>query len=241
LLQQLFDQHDFPVLRPAVGAAVDKGCSGSDFPVFFASCQFTGECPPLSMKKGEVVMNVPEFLTPGRCALLVVDIQERLMPLISGREEVSRNTVLLLKGARVLKMPVLATTQYAARIGGLIPEVQAELDGVTPLDKMHFSCFGDPEVRARISRLLPAVNTLIVCGVETHICIYQTVLGALRDGFRVVVPADAVSSRTVKNYELGLARMRELGAVVASTEMVLYELLNQAGTPAFKELLPFLK
>jgi len=186
-------------------------------------------------------MKVPDFLTPERCALLVVDIQERLMPVICGREEVSSNTVLLLKGARVLRIPVVATTQYAARIGGLIPEVQAELDGVNPLDKMHFSCFGNPEVQARIGRLRPAVDTLIVCGVETHICIYQTVMGALRDGFRVVVPADAVSSRTLKNYEIGLARMRELGAVVASTEMVLYELLNQAGTPAFKEMLPFLK
>ena len=186
-------------------------------------------------------MKVQDFLTPERCALLVVDIQERLMPVIAGREEVARNTVLLLKGAAVLRIPAVATTQYAARIGDLIPEVRAELDGVTPLDKMHFSCFGNPEVQARIESLRPKVDTLIVCGVETHICIYQTVLGALRDGFRVVVAADAVSSRTVKNYEIGLARMRELGAVVASTEMVLYELLNQAGTPAFKEMLPFLK
>jgi nicotinamidase-related amidase len=186
-------------------------------------------------------MNVPDFLTPERCALLVVDIQERLMPVICGREEVTRNTVLLLKGAKVLRMPLLATTQYAARIGGLIPEVQAELDGVIPLDKMHFSCLANPVIQARVKQLPPPINTLIVCGVETHICIYQTVLGALRDGFHVVVPGDAVSSRTVKNYEIGLARMRELGAVVSSTEMLLYELLNQAGTPAFKELLPFLK
>ena len=182
-------------------------------------------------------MKVPDFLTPARCALLVVDVQERLMPVICGREEVGRNTVLLLKAARVL----LATTQYAARIGALIPEVQAELQGVEVLDKMHFSCLANPAIQARLKQLPSPIDTLIVCGVETHICIYQTVLGALRDGYRVVVPADAVSSRTAKNYEIGLARMRELGAVVTSTEMIIYELLGEAGTPAFRELLPFMK
>lgn len=186
-------------------------------------------------------MRVPEILAPERCALMVVDIQARLMPVISGRDEVVKNAVLLLKTARALKMDIIATTQYAARIGELLPEIQAELSGVTPLDKLHFNCFANPGIQARVKALPMPVNTLIVCGVETHICIYQTVAGALRDGYRVVVPADAVSSRTVKNYKLGLARLRELGAVVASTEMVIYELLGQAGTPEFKELLPFLK
>lgn len=186
-------------------------------------------------------MRVPEILAPERCALLVVDIQARLMPVISNREEVVKNAALLLKAAKTLKMEIVATTQYAARIGELLPEVQAELAGVAGLDKMHFDCFANPAIQARLKALPPPVNTLIVCGVETHICIYQTVAGALRNGYRVLVAADAVSSRTVKNHKLGLARMRELGAVVASTEMVIYELLGEAGTPEFKELLPFLK
>ncbi len=186
-------------------------------------------------------MRVPEILSPERCALMVVDIQERLMPVISNRDEVVKNAALLLKAAKTLKMQIVATTQYVARIGALLPEIQAELAGVTALDKLHFSCFANPAIQARIKAIPPPVNTLIVCGVETHICVYQTVAGALRDGYRVVVAADAVSSRTVKNHKLGLARLRELGAVVASTEMVIYELLGEAGTPAFKELLPFLK
>lgn len=186
-------------------------------------------------------MRVPETLSPERCALLVVDLQERLMPVINGRDEVVKNAVLLLKTARTLKMEVVATTQYVARIGELLPEVQAELAGVVALDKLHFSCFANPAIAARIKALPAVINTLIVCGVETHICIYQTVAGALRDGYRVVVAADAVSSRTAKNRKLGLTRLRELGAVVAPTEMVIYELLGQAGTPEFKELLPFLK
>lgn len=186
-------------------------------------------------------MRVPEILTPERCALLVVDIQDKLMPVISNRDEVVKNTTLLLKAAKALHLEIVATTQYAARIGELLPEIQAELAGVAVLDKIHFSCFANPGIQGRIKALPMSVNTLIICGVETHICIYQTVAGALRDGYRVVVAADAVSSRTVKNHKLGLARLRELGAVVASTEMVIYELLGEAGTPAFKELLPFLK
>jgi len=186
-------------------------------------------------------MRVPEILSPERCALLVVDIQARLMPVINGGEMVLKNAALLLKAAKILKMEVVATTQYAARIGELLTEIQAELAGVEVLDKMHFSCFANGAIQARIKELPASVNTLIICGVETHICIYQTVAGALRNGYRVVVAADAVSSRTVKNHKLGLARLRELGAAVASTEMVIYELLGEAGTPEFKELLPFLK
>lgn len=180
-------------------------------------------------------------LRPESCALLVVDIQERLMPVINGREEVTRNTVLLLKAAEVMQIPVVATTQYAARIGALLPEVQAELGDVMPLDKMEFDCFANQAIKARIKELPRKVNTLIICGVETHICIYQTVLGGLQAGYRVLVPADAVSSRVVGNYETGLARIKELGATVGNTEMIIYELLHRAGTPEFKELLPFLK
>lgn len=180
-------------------------------------------------------------LEPRQCAVLLVDIQENMMKVISGRDEVVRNSVLLLKAARALAVPVVATTQYVARIGPLLPEITAELGGVEPLDKLEFGCFGNEAAKQKVLGLGRSINTLVVCGVETHICIYQTALGALLQGFRVWVPADAVSSRTVKNYETGLARLREIGAVVANTEMIIYDWLQRAGTPVFKELLPFLK
>ncbi len=186
-------------------------------------------------------MEEQAHLRPESCALMVVDIQERLMPVINGREEMTRNVVLLMKAAEVMKIPVVATTQYAARIGELLPEVQAELGDVVPLDKMEFDCFANQAIKERIKTLPRAINTLIICGVETHICIYQTVLGALLAGYRVWVPADGVSSRVVGNHETGLARIKELGATVGNTEMIIYELLHRAGTPEFKELLPFLK
>jgi nicotinamidase-related amidase len=180
-------------------------------------------------------------LAPEKTALLVVDIQNRLMPVIHGREEVERNSVLLIKAANALNIPVIATTQYSARIGELLPEISAELGNVKPVDKMEFDCFRN-EMAAEAVRVLGRdYDTLIVCGVETHICIYQTVIGALMSGYRVWVPADAVSSRSPKNYESGLSRIRDIGAVVANTEMIIYELLQRAGTAVFKELLPFLK
>lgn len=186
-------------------------------------------------------MRVPEILTPERCALLVVDIQAKLMPVISNRDEVVKNTTLLLKTAKTLKMEIVATTQYAARIGELLPEIQAELAGVAVLDKIHFSCFANPVIQGRIKALPMPVNTLIICGVETHICIYQTVAGGLMQGYRMWVPADSVASRAEKNYQTGLARITEVGGIVANTEMIIYEWLHKAGTPAFKAILPFIK
>jgi nicotinamidase-related amidase len=190
----------------------------------------------------EQIMN--EFLyrlTPECCAVLVVDIQDRMMGVVEARDRVVKNAVLLLQAARVLDMQVVATTQYAARIGALVPEVAAELNGAVPLDKLEFGCFGNPAAASAIKALGRGVNTLLVCGVETHICIYQTILDGLLAGYRMWVPADAVSSRVALNHETGLDRIRQVGGVVANTEMIIYELLRKAGTEQFKALLPFIK
>ncbi|MEW6593715.1 MAG: isochorismatase family protein [Thermodesulfobacteriota bacterium] len=180
-------------------------------------------------------------LDPKQCALLVVDIQENLMKVIHGQEEVAKNAALLIRAAKELAVPVIPTTQYVARIGPFVAPVAEALGEVPALDKLEFGCFNNEAIRAAVKKLAPAVNTLVVCGVETHICVYQTVLGALNEGFRVWVAADAVSSRVKKNYKLGLARLREMGAVVGTTEMIIYDWLGKAGTPEFRALLPYLK
>jgi nicotinamidase-related amidase len=181
------------------------------------------------------------YLTPSRCALMIVDIQERLMPVIEGRDQVVKNAILLLKAARYMTIPVLATTQNVVRIGELLPEIRAELNGAIPVDKMEFGGFNNQHVKQAVDQLPKQIDTLIICGVETHICIYQTVIGAIQAGFTAWVPADAVSSRARHNYRTGLGRIRQIGGVVANTEMIIYELLHAAGTREFKELLPFLK
>ena len=180
-------------------------------------------------------------LEADRCALVVVDIQERLMRVIDRAEQVSRNAEILLRVAAVLGLPVVATTQYQERIGPFLPGVREALGDARIIDKMEFDCLANPAVRQALTGLSPAVDTVIFCGVETHICIYQSVVGALTAGYRAWVAADAVSSRTPANRRLGLARIREIGGVVAPTEMIVYDLLGRAGTPAFKELLPLFK
>ncbi len=185
-------------------------------------------------------MTTIKRLDPEHCGLLVVDIQERMMRVIDAKDEVVRNAVLLIKTAVELGLPIVATTQYVARIGPLLPEIVAELPDIQAIDKLEFGCFDNAEAAAAL-KSYKNVDTWITCGVETHICMYQTVMGGINAGYGMWLPADAVSSRTAKNYETGLARIREIGGIVANTEMVIYELLGKAGTPTFKALLPFLK
>src|SRR3989475_8531306 len=175
------------------------------------------------------------------CALVVIDIQEKLLPPIFQKEQLIKNSQLLIRLAGVLRMPVLISTQYAKGLGGTVPEIASLLLETEAIDKQMFSCFGSDVFCSLLKRLPGARNTLLLCGMESHICVMQTALGALRDGYLVHVASDAVSSRTEWNWKLGLERMRAAGAIISSTEMMIYELLQSSGALAFKELLPYLK
>ncbi len=183
----------------------------------------------------------PQFLAPGQCCLYIVDPQVRLMAHIHGVDQVVRNIGLMIHLARALDMPIIANTQYRKGIGEIVPELAVLLEGVPCPDKTEFNGLANVEVRKMIDGLPPSVDTLLLCGVESHICIYQTALGALQAGFNVRVVADAVSSRTPENDQYGKQRLREIGAVTAPAEMIIYELLQRAGTPVFKAMLPHLK
>jgi nicotinamidase-related amidase len=122
-----------------------------------------------------------------------------------------------------------------------VPEVASLLPGTDAIDKTLFSCFGSDAFCAVIKRLPPTRNTLLLCGMESHICVMQTALAALREGYLVHVASDAVSSRTEWNWKTGLNRMRAAGAIISSTEMMIYELMRSSSSAAFKELLPHLK
>jgi nicotinamidase-related amidase len=181
-----------------------------------------------------------QLLDPLECALVVIDIQEKLLPPIHENQRLVRNSQLLIRLAKILSLPVFVTTQYVKGLGQIIPEIASLLPQVTPLDKLEFGCFGNGEFCSSVANLSNR-NTLLLCGMETHICVLQTALGALAQGHRVHVAADAVSSRTELNWQLGLERMRDAGAVISSTEMMIYELLGKSGTPAFKEMLKHLR
>ncbi|MBZ5656269.1 MAG: hydrolase [Acidobacteriia bacterium] len=176
-----------------------------------------------------------------QCALIVVDIQEKLLPPIWQKEQLIRNSQLLIRLAGLLKIPAIVTTQYARGLGNAVPEIAALLPECQPIDKVMFSCFGSDVFCSLLKRLPGQRTTILLCGMETHICVMQTALAALREGYLVHVASDAVSSRSESNWRVGLDRMRAAGAVISSAEMMMYELLRSSGSPAFKELLPYLK
>ncbi len=182
-----------------------------------------------------------DFLRPEQCCLYVIDPQERLMAHIYEAGRVIKNIDLLLRLADVFSLSVLANTQYKKGIGEFVPELQEQLAKVVCHDKVEFNGLDNQATRAELDNLPDSVDTLLLCGVETHICIYQTVKAALSAGYNVWVVADAVSSRTFENYQFGLTAIRHLGAVVVPVELIIYELLKKAGSPEFKAMLPYLK
>jgi nicotinamidase-related amidase len=175
------------------------------------------------------------------CSLVVVDIQERLLPPIFEKDRLIRNSQLLIRLASILKMPVLATTQYVKGLGPIVPEIASLLPPSPAINKMEFGCFGSDEFCSAVKLLPGNRHTLLLCGMESHICVTQTALGALNAGYLVHVASDAVSSRTEWNWKIGLRRMEAAGAVISSTEMMLYELMRASGTAVFKEMLQHLK
>jgi len=180
------------------------------------------------------------MLRPEDCTLAVIDIQEKLLPPIFEKERLVRNAQVLVRLADILSLPVIVSTQYEKGLGKTVDEISALLPDMKPLDKLEFGCFGNGEYCSQVGRLANR-TTLLLCGMESHICVMQTALGALNQGLNVHVAADAVSSRTELNWKLGLNRMQAAGAVLSSTEMMIYELLGKSGTPAFKAMLKHLK
>ncbi|PYQ13700.1 MAG: hypothetical protein DMF80_14480 [Acidobacteria bacterium] len=181
-----------------------------------------------------------ELLQRDRAMLVVVDLQEKLLSAIAEKERVLRRSVFLLRAAGELELPVVLTTQYAKGLGPTVREVREQARGVEPVDKVAFGCFGSEAFLERLATR-PGRDQLLVAGIESHICVEQTVLGALERDYRVHVAVDAVGSRREPDRQIGLRRMERAGAVLSSAEMAVYELLARSDAAAFKRLLPYLK
>jgi nicotinamidase-related amidase len=168
--------------------------------------------------------------------LVVIDMQVRLLPVIAEKERVIENARKLVTFSRLIGLPIVLTEQQ--NLGETTPEIRAELEGIQPISKLEFDCFGSPAFAEQIRRLNR--DTLIIAGIEAHICVAQTALHAFVNR-RVQVVSDAVSSRSPHNREVALDRLRQSGVTVTSTEMVIYELLGKAGTHQFREALKLVK
>jgi nicotinamidase-related amidase len=174
---------------------------------------------------------VSHKLQPDRTTLVVVDVQEGFRGAIPDFERLAKATATLVEGARVLAVPVVVTEQYPKGLGETVPEVAEHLpDEAEPLEKVCFSA-SDAE-----GFDLGGRDQALVCGIETHVCVNQTVLDLLEGGAEVHVPIDAVGSRTDENRRVGLSKMERAGAIVTSVEAALFELLGRAGTEEFKRI-----
>jgi nicotinamidase-related amidase len=179
----------------------------------------------------------PMVLARERTALVVIDVQERLFPAMDSdhREEVMRNIKVLAAAARRLQLPTVVTEQYPKGLGHTLQELREALPaGVEPLEKVAFSCWGVESVRARLTAT--GARQLLLGGIEAHVCVLMSALDLLAEGYGVHVVADAVTSRTQANWRLAMAQLRQAGAVVTTTETVLFQLLRQADTDDFREL-----
>ena len=168
--------------------------------------------------------------------LIIIDVQERLMPFIKNKEKIIDNIVRLLKFSKIIHLPIILTEQE--KLGSTIPEIRKEISDLNPITKVTFNCFLCNEFVESIHKI--DRKTLILTGIETHICVAQTAIYALPQ-FKVHVVGDATSSRTIDNWNTGIERMRQSGAVITSTEMVMFELLQRAGTDEFRDMLQLVK
>ena len=168
-------------------------------------------------------------LDPERAALVVVDVQEAFRKAVPGFEQIARATGTLISGAEALGVPVVITEQYPKGLGETVPEVAEQLpDGSEPLEKLAFSAAEADGFS------LDGRDQVLVCGIETHVCVNQTVLDLLGSGSEVHVAEDAVGSRFADSKRIGLHKMEQAGAVLTSVETALFELVRRAGTEEFK-------
>ncbi len=171
--------------------------------------------------------------------LLIVDIQERLLPVIAGGEAVVANAAILIRAARRLGIPLMLSEQYPQGLGRTVSDIAALCADTPVFEKISFSCAGCPALMEHLDA--SGKKSVVIAGTEAHVCVQQTVLDLLARGYRCHVVADAVSSRTVRNRRLAVARMRQSGADIVTAEMAVFEWLRRADDKAFRELSGLIK
>jgi nicotinamidase-related amidase len=180
----------------------------------------------------------PELLSRHESRLLIVDVQEKLVPKIFELDRMLANCRMLIQGAKILRVPVYATEQYPKGLGNTVPQLAELLD--QPAQKLRFSCAEALEWESPAAQVDNRFQ-VVVAGMEAHVCVLQTVLDLLGNGFQVYVPADAVASRREFDWKIALERMSAGGATIVTTESVLFEWCEISGTPEFKQISQLIK
>ena len=178
------------------------------------------------------------ILQKDKAVLLIIDVQERIYKVMQNYENLVNNIVKLTKGSNILGIPIFYTEQYPKGLGQTIDVIKKEINSEA-IQKDTFSSFGAPNLFDELKK--QKISQVIVCGIESHVCVQQTVLDLISNGFQVNIPVNAVSSRFKTDFEAAIDRMGKHGAEITTVESVLFELLEKSGTPTFKEISKLIK
>lgn len=178
---------------------------------------------------------VTSLLSADDTGIVLLDVQEKLMPVMGRKERVTDNILKLIHLSKLYNLPVILTEQYPKWLGPTISEIKETLSPYNPLEKMHFNCCDAENFNTRLES--EGLTNIILTGVESHICICLTCFSLLEKGYNVHVPQDAIDSRTDENWRIGLELMRGAGALITATETVIYQIMKKAGTKEFKAML----
>jgi nicotinamidase-related amidase len=184
-------------------------------------------------------MTISPPLDAANAVLLLIDFQERLFPVMHEKEKLLKNVIKLIKGARVLEIPIILTEQYPKGLGPTLPEIKELIPEVKPIEKVCFSCSDEPAFNTALKSLKR--KQVLIAGIEAHICVYQTAMALARSGYAVQVVTDGTSSRDPDNKVTALTRFRVMGILPTTTEMALFELLKIAQGDKFKQISSIVK
>ena len=184
-------------------------------------------------------MRHSQILSRERALFLVIDFQQKLLAAIKESESLLQNCVKLIRFAKIFGLPIIWTEQYPKGLGYTDDSVKSELDHLKPVEKLSFSCFGEPGFVQLLSGY--PTTQLIICGIETHICVEQTALDAIEAGYQTHVVSDACGSRKGSDHDLGLHKMAQAGAILTSAEMAMYEIITRSDAKEFREVLKIVK
>ncbi len=179
------------------------------------------------------------MISRNAAVLVIIDIQGNLAQAMFDKENIFANAIKLIKGFKALNLPIIVTEQIPEKLGKTLPQIADEIEGFNPIAKESFSCWGENNFKERLESL--SRRHVVLLGIETHVCVYQTALDLLSEGYNVHLVADAVSSRTQENRQIGINAIKSAGAHITSTEMVLFELLRTAADPKAKEFFKIVK
>lgn len=186
-----------------------------------------------------IIKRNEKILLRDNTALLIIDIQEKILSVMHNPKMVIDNTLKIIKGFKKLNLPIFYTEQYPKGLGPTAASILKELEGLSAIQKMTFSCYGADNLFQRLRD--NEANQVVVAGIEAHVCVQQTVLDLISNNFQVDVLANATSSRKEIDYHFALQRMSKHGAEITTVESVLFELLNECGTDEFKSISKIIK